>query len=203
MKRFLVLSLAALCVAALVPQTLSAGVGLKGGFALSKFSVTDSGAPDFMNMPAPVGGLFFSFGLGPLSIQPEIFYARMGAKSEFEGATLKYQLDYVYAPVLLKMKVIPAGPVRPVIFAGGYYSYLLNAKGVMTFEGETEEGDLDDMFKKSDYGVVGGVGLEFKLPGILFTIEGRYNFGLANIAAEGEEGEGKNRSMMALVGIAF
>jgi hypothetical protein len=203
MKRTLIVTLAALCVAALVPQTLSAGVGIKGGFALSKFSVTDVEAPNFMNMPAPMAGLFFSVGLGPLSIQPEVYYARMGAKTEFEGATVKYQLDYIHAPVLLKLKVIPVGPVRPIIYAGGYYSYLLNAKGVMTFEGETEEGDLDDMFKKSDYGVVGGVGLEFKLPGILFSIEGRYNFGLANISAEGEEGEGKNRSMMALVGIGF
>jgi hypothetical protein len=202
MKRFLFLSLAALCVAALLPQTLTAGVGLKGGFALSKFTTNETEAPDFMNLPAPVGGLFFSFGLGPLSIQPEILYARMGAKAEMEGAVLKYQLDYVYAPVLLKMKVIPAGPVRPVIFAGGYYSYLLNAKGVLTYEGGSEEGDVDDMFKKSDYGVVGGVGLEFKLPGILFTIEGRYNYGLANIAS-GEGAEGKNSSMMALVGLAF
>ena len=200
MKRFLILSLAALCAAALVPQTLSAGVGLKGGFALSKFTTNETGAPDFMNMPAPVGGLFFSFGLGPLSIQPELLYARMGAKGEIEGIVIKYQLDYIYAPVLLKMKVIPAGPVRPIIYAGGYYSYLLNAKGVI--EGVPEPGDIDDMFEKSDYGVVGGAGLEFKLPGLMISVEGRYNFGLANIAS-GEGAEGKNRSMMALVGLAF
>lgn len=202
MKRFLVLSLAALCVAAFVPQSLSAGVGIKGGYALSKFSVNDTEAPSFMNLPAPIGGLFFNFGLGPLSIQPEVLYARMGAKADMDGATLKYQLDYIYAPVLLKLKVIPVGPVRPIIYVGGYGSYLLNAKGVMIFDGGSEEGDVGDMFEKYDYGAVGGVGIEFKLPGIMISVEGRYNFGLANIAT-GEGAEGKNRSMMALVGIGF
>lgn len=202
MKRFLVLSLAALCVAAFVPQSLSAGVGIKGGYALSKFSVNDTEAPSFMNLPAPIGGLFFNFGLGPLSIQPEVLYARMGAKADMDGATLKYQLDYIYAPVLLKLKVVPVGPVRPIIYVGGYGSYLLNAKGVMIFDGGSEEGDVGDMFEKYDYGAVGGVGIEFKLPGIMISVEGRYNFGLANIAT-GEGAEGKNRSMMALVGIGF
>lgn len=202
MKRFLVLSLAALCVTVLVPQTLSAGVGLKGGYALSKFSVTDPEAPRFMNLPAPIGGIFFNFGLGPLAIQPEVLYARMGAKADMDGATLEYRLDYIYAPVLLKLRVVPVGPVRPIIYVGGYGSYLLNAKGVMTFEGQSEEADVADMFEKTDFGVVGGAGIEFKLPGIMISVEGRYNYGLRNIAA-GEGGEGKNRSMMALVGIGF
>jgi Outer membrane protein beta-barrel domain len=202
MKRFLVLSLAALCVAALFPQSLSAGVGLKGGYALSKFSVTDPEAPSFMNLPAPIGGIFFNFGLGPLAIQPEVLYARMGAKADMDGATLEYRLDYIYAPVLLKLRVVPVGPVRPIIYVGGYGSYLLNAKGVMTFEGQSEEADVADMFEKTDFGVVGGAGIEFKLPGIMISVEGRYNYGLRNIAT-GEGGEGKNRSMMALVGIGF
>ena len=202
MKKFLVVSLAALCVAALLPQSLSAGFGLKGGYALSKFSSTATDAPDFMNLPAPVGGFFFSLGLGPLAIQPEVLYVRMGAKTEAEGLALEYRLDYIQVPVLFKMSVIPAGPVRPIIYAGGYGSFMLNAKGVMTFEGTTEEADLGDMFKSSDFGLVGGVGLEFKLPGIMISVEGRYNYGLANIA-EGEGGEGKNRSIMALVGIGF
>jgi len=60
------------------------------------------------------------------------------------------------------------------------------------------------MFEKYDYGVVGGVGIEFKLPGISFSIEGRYNYGLKNILTDPVAGEAiKNRSMMALVGIGF
>ena len=204
MKKFLILGLAALTVVALLPQNLAAGVGIKGGLSLSKFHMEPADTFPFPleNLTAPVGGIYFNLGLGPLSFQPEILYARMGMKGTFEGATIEYRLDYIQVPVLLKIRVIPVGPVRPIVYAGGYGSYLLNAKGVMTSGGVSDSADLDEMFQKYDYGIVGGAGVEFKLPGVMLSVEGRYNFGLANIAT-GEGAEGKNRSMMALVGIGF
>jgi len=207
MKRLMIVALAALCVAALLPQTLSAGVGIKGGYALSKFSLASSEPPpfEFVNLPAPVGGIFFSIKLGPLAIQPEVLYVRMGAKVEIdENNGLEYRFDYIQVPVLLKLNVIPLGPVSPFICVGGYGSYLLKAKGVMTVDGTPAEEDLGEMFEKYDYGVIGGAGLAFKLPGISISIEGRYNYGLKNILTDAGEGESiKNRSMMALVGIGF
>jgi len=203
MKKTLFAALAVLCVAVLVPQTLEAGVGIKGGMALSKFAMKPADVFPFplVNLPAPVGGVYFDLGLGPLSFEADVFYARTGMKGTFEGATVEYRLDYIQVPVLLKIKVIPAGPLRPFISAGGYGAYLLSAKGVMT--GVPSE-DIGDMFEKTDYGVVGGVGVEFKLPGLKLTAEGRYNFGLANIGKDAGEGESaKNRSIMALVGIGF
>jgi hypothetical protein len=207
MKRLMIVILAALCVAALLPQTLSAGVGIKGGYSLSKFSLTSTEPPpfEFVNLPSPVGGIFFSFKLGPLAIQPEVLYVRMGAKVEVDEDSLEYRFDYIQVPVLLKLNVIPLGPVSPFICVGGYGSYLLKAKGVMTVGGaDPEVEDLSDTFQKYDYGVVGGAGLRFKLPGISLSIEGRYNYGLMNVLKDPVEGESvKNRSMMALVGIGF
>lgn len=206
MKKFLVLCLAALCVAAVLPQTLSAGVGIKGGLSLSKFAITPADTFPFPieNLTGPVGGVFFNMGLGPLSFQMEALYARMGMKGSYEGATIEYRLDYIQVPLLLKVHVIPAGPVRPIVYAGGYGSYMLNAKGVMTSGEGSDSADLDDMFQKYDYGVIGGAGLEFKLPGLMLSVEGRYNLGLANIIKEAGEGEsGKNRSIMVLVGVGF
>ncbi|HUT07925.1 MAG TPA: porin family protein [Candidatus Latescibacteria bacterium] len=206
MKRLMIVVLAALCVAALLPQTLSAGFGIKGGYTLSKFSLTTSEPPPFafVNLPYYTGGIYFSLKLGPLAIQPEVLYTRMGAKFAVDADSLEYRFDYIQVPVLLKLSVIPAGPIRPVIYAGGYGSYMLKANGVMTVGGVPEEEDLSEMFEKYDYGVVGGVGIEFKLPGISFSIEGRYNYGLKNILTDPVAGEAiKNRSMMALVGIGF
>lgn len=208
MKRLMFVSLAVLVVAALVPQSLSAGVGIKGGYALSKFAAA---SPDpipfiFGNLNSPVGGVYFSLGLGPLAIQPEVLYVRMGSEYEIDEANdVKWQFDYVQVPVLLKLKIIPAGPIRPVIYAGGYGAYLIKANGVMTIDGVAgEPQDLGDEYQKYDYGVVGGIGLDFKLPGITFTIEGRYNYGLKNILTDPAAGDSlKNRSMMALVGIGF
>ncbi len=206
MKKFLVMALAALCVAAVLPQTLSAGVGIKGGLSLSKYSYTSAEPMPFTmeNLTGLVGGVYFNMGLGPLSFQPEILYARMGMKYSFEGATVEYQTNYIQVPLLLKVSVIPAGPIQPVVYAGGYGSYLLSAKGVMTSEEGSDSGDLDDMYQKYDYGLVGGAGIEFKLPGVKLSLEGRYNLGLANVWKDAEEGESlKNRSIMVLLGVGF
>lgn len=206
MKKFLVVALAALCVAAVLPQTLSAGVGIKGGLSLSKYTYTSPDPMPFAmeNLTGLVGGVYFNMGLGPLSFQPEILYARMGMKYSFEGATIEYQTNYIQVPLLLKVSVIPAGPIRPVVYAGGYGSYLLSAKGVMTSEEGSDSGDLDEMYKKFDYGLVGGAGIEFKLPGVKLSLEGRYNLGLANVLKEAEGDVSlKNRSIMVLMGVGF
>jgi hypothetical protein len=206
MKKLVILSLAALFVAALIPQTLSAGIGVKGGYSLSKFTLTSTTPPpfSFSNLPSVVGGFYFEIKLGFISLEPEILYTRMGAKYVQGADSLEYHFDYIQAPVLLKINVIPAGPIRPFIYAGGYYAYLLKARGVMVAGGVTTEQDLADTFIKYDYGAVGGAGLAFKLPGISISVEGRYNYGLMNVEKDPPAGESvKNRSIMALVGIGF
>jgi hypothetical protein len=203
MKRFMIVALAVLFVAALVPQNLSAGFGIKGGYSLSKFTTAPVGGI-FSNLPSPVGGIFFSLGLGPLAIQPEVLYVRMGGKIEVLENSLEERFDYIQVPVLLKLNVIPAGPIRPFIFAGGYGAYLLKANEVTLMDGVTDESDVIESYQRYDYGVVGGAGLTFKLPGIAISIEGRYNYGLKNILVDPSAGDSlKNRSMMALVGIGF
>jgi hypothetical protein len=207
MKRLAIMFLAVLCAAALLPQSLSAGIGIKGGYSLSKFAVTsvDPIPFTFGNSDSIAGGIFFTANLGFISLQPELLYVRMGAEYEIdEDNGVKWQLDYIQLPVLLKLSIVPAGPIRPFIYAGGYGSYLLKAKGIMTVGGVDEAADLTDDYPKIDYGAVGGVGLAFKLPGIAISIEGRYNYGLKNIIVDPLPGESlKNRSMMALVGIGF
>ncbi|TFG54751.1 MAG: PorT family protein, partial [Candidatus Aminicenantes bacterium] len=117
---------------------------------------------------------------------------------------LKWQLDYIQVPVLLKLNIIPAGPIRPFICAGGYGAYLIKAKGIMTVDGVPEGTTLTADYQKYDYGVVGGAGLTFKLPGIAISVEGRYNYGLKNILVDPAAGDSlKNTSMMVLVGIGF
>jgi hypothetical protein len=206
MKKFLAVAAAALCVAAVLPQSLAAGVGIKGGLALSKFAVTPADSVPFpiQNLSGPVAGVYFNLGLGLVSFEADALYVRMGFKTSVEDATMEDRLNYIQVPVMLKVKVIPAGPIRPFIFAGGYGSYLLNAKGVMTSSEGSDSGDITDMWQRYDYGAVGGVGVTFKLPGLTLSAEGRYNLGLANIAKDVEEGESaKNRSIMFLVGVGF
>ena len=206
MKKTLFAALAVLCVAVLVPQTLEAGVGLKGGYSWSTISI---GSPvplpfTFGTLSSITGGAYFGVGLGLFSVQPEILYTRMGGKYEVGEDSMALQYQYIQVPVLLKINVIPASPLRPFICGGGYGAYLLKAEGVMVVAGTREETSLTEDYQRLDYGVVGGAGLAFKLPGVSVSIEGRYNLGLMNIVKSPAEGESiKNRSIMALVGIGF
>ncbi len=206
MKKLAVLSLAALCAVAVLPTGLDAGVGIKGGYSLSKFSLSSADPLPFQwaNLPGYAGGIYFSLSLGFFSLQPEILYTRMGGKYEVGEDSLEFRFDYVQVPMLLRLNVVPAGPIRPFVYGGGYGAYLLKAKGVMVVDGEPFDEDIRDTYQVFDYGVVGGVGLAFHLPGVAVTVEGRYNHGLRNLYIDPAEGESMtNRSIMVLLGIGF
>lgn len=181
---------------ALVPQALDAGVGIKGGFSLSKLSETPTYA--WENLPFFAGGLSFEGGFGYISLQPEVLYVRMGGKDP--AGDLECRFNYIQVPVLLKINIVPAGPVRPFVFGGGYGSYLVKAESVIG----AVKTDQTENYERYDYGLVGGAGLAFKMAVLAVSVEGRYNYGLKNIMKEPGLGESmKNRCLMALVGIRF
>ena len=207
MKRLTFVCLAMLCAAALVPQSLDAAVGIKGGYSLSKFSVVSvDPVPVFDNLNFYTGGIFFDIKLGFVSIEPEILYVRMGANLKVDTTRMESRFEYVQVPVLLKLNIVPAGPVRPFLYGGGYGSYLWKATGIEWLDGAMvgEPVDMSDTYQKYDYGLIGGGGLAFHLPGISISVEGRYNYGLMNIMMDPPAGEStKNRSIMVLAGIGF
>lgn len=200
MKRLAIVTIAVLAAAAVLPQALEAGVGIKGGFSLAKFSQKPADPLlVWENLPFFAGGLSFESGFAYVAVQTEVFYVRMGGK--YAAAELEYRFDYIQLPVLLKINVIPAGPVRPFVSGGGYGAYLIKAKGIL---GAAEPADLTADYERLDYGLVGGAGLAFKLPGIGLSIEGRYNHGLRNIIKDPALAESmKNRCLQALAGISF
>jgi hypothetical protein len=204
LKKFLIVSLAVLFTAALLPQTAAATIGIKGGLAWSDLSFSaNADVPPLTNIKAPVGGVFFGLRIGFFTIQPEILYVRMGAHMADGTDWMEYRDDYIQVPLLLKINVLP-GPISPMIFGGPYGSYLLAAKGVSYISGAESTTDIKDQMKTTDYGVAFGGGIDFRLPGVKLSAEVRYNLGLANLAKNAEPGLWvKNRSLMVLVGIGF
>lgn len=203
MKKFLIVSLVILFAASVLPQVAVAGVGFKGGLAMSTLAIAPASPFRQVNLKAPMGGVFFGIGLGLFSIQPEILYVRMGTRFQEEGSTfwMEKRLDYIQIPLLLKINVLP-GPISPMIYGGPYGAYRFAAKGATSDVPGTA--DIGDSYTTTDYGVVFGGGLDFKLAVIKLSIEARYNLGLANILKNPDPGASeKNKSLMALVGLSF
>jgi hypothetical protein len=207
MKKALSICLVLLGVVLFAAPDLSAAVGVKGGLNFANFSLKTAEPPPFtfQNLQGPVVGLFFSLNLGFVGIQPEIYYSRRGTQyEEVDVGKLEYLLDYIEAPILLKLSVMPAGPIRPVLLAGPCFGYLVKATGKVTAEGTSVSEDVIDMFYRTSISAVFGGGIEFKLPGVMLVADVRYNLGLNNILKEADTGEYvKNKGFAVLVGIGF
>lgn len=207
MKKRVIVFLAVTCAAALVPQALEAGVGLKVGFSLARIHQTSAEPLPFAweDLPFFVGGLSFEGGRALISLQPELLYVRMGGTYTIDSDNgLEYRFQYIQVPVMLKLDIIAFGPLRPFVDAGAYGSFLLKAEGVMKAAGVTTKAGFTEDYERYDYGIVGGAGLTLKLPVVSLSVEGRFNYGLMNIIKDPAAGEAiKNRCLMVLVGIRY
>lgn len=112
------------------------------------------------------------------AIQPELLFSTKGSKAEYGGLidqTIKYNLNYLDLPVLAVFKLGKSAEIH----VGPYVSYLLGAN--VSYSGDiantTDKIDKDNL-KSFDYGLSGGLGLNF---GTL-QVGARYNYGLAKIA---------------------
>ncbi len=204
MKKLLSLTLLVLCAAVLVPQDLSAGVGVKAGLNFANVTVKPAPGVDLQTLTGITGGVYFSLGLGPIAIQPEILYSRRGFQYEqAEIGKFEYMNDYIEVPVLVKFSMLP-GLVKPFIFGGPSFGYLIRARGRLTAGGTSITDSTSDMFKKPEVAAVFGIGLDFKLIVLKLNVDARYHLGISNIASAEMEGETfKNNGFSVLVGVGF
>jgi hypothetical protein len=168
--------------------------GIKGGINSSKMLF--SPAVDFPNQDYLQGysfGAFLTINIGPLGLQPEVLYSRRGLEFQMpvdpsDPDTLleaKARLDYIEIPLLVRLNIIPAGPFKAYIFGGPSYGFLQKARLDRTYEGATETQDIKDDFKSSALALVGGLGIDIKIP-FLFkvTVDARYHYGLYDILSD-------------------
>lgn len=187
-------------------SSLQPKFGIKGGINLSNLYVDDV-KDENMKVGVNVG----VFGKFPVtqgfSIQPELLYSSKGAKLAYDNilgnGEYRFNLNYVELPVLAVFNLgknfnIHAGP----------YVSLLTSANIKRLDKKNNEidniADLDtDNFKRFDYGLVGGVGLDIEN----FTIGARYNYGLNEIGDGGLAGQAtknsKNSAFTFYIGIGF
>lgn len=189
MKRiFLAVSMVTLFAAGAFAQGISGGV--KAGLNLANFIGDDVEGAD-MRIAYHFGG-YVNIGFSEaLSLQPELLYNSVGAKSSYseEGATVDetYKMNYISVPVSL---VYSFGNFN--IQAGPQISFLASAKHDMSAEflGQSIEvsEDIKEGFKGMDLAVNLGLGASFgKL-----SAAARYGIGLSQLPDTDEDVKMKN-----------
>ena len=135
------------------------------------------------------------FGVVPVNsmfaIQPEFLYSQQGTtiKDGSDEATLK--IDYINIPVLARIRLGAASPAH--LLVGPSFGFRTRAES--EFDGETT--DFKDELKGNDVGFVTGV----EVNAGMFVVDGRYTWGLMNIAKS--DPAAKNRVLSVSAGIRF
>ncbi len=208
-----------------------AQIGVKGGVNLSKFVGSDAGGADDI-MGLNIGATFRLFGIGPVSINPEIYYAEKGTRfsdqlstfmnmdpnqinpEDFDNFDLEFNLAYVEVPIMLKVSLpfISGDVVKPFVTGGPVFAWRIDCE----FSLETAESisvqecanqnfpDVETTFKQADRGYAMGGGLDFVIPVLgTFIIEGRYTRGLSRLRDTGMNDDIQNQSFTLLAGFTL
>lgn len=132
------------------------------------------------------------FGGDQFAFQPELLFSTQGAKLDEQGVDIKYNLNYLNIPLMLKWYAYEGFNVE----FGPQVGFNMSAKAKGEFLGQSFNEDMEDI-ETIDFGLNIGAGYELE-SGINFGI--RYGLGLTEIAKE----EGPKNSVFSLsVGYTF
>ena len=196
MKRILLLSTALFFATAFTTLSAQDAVktGAKGGL---NFATISNG--DFDTRTGFVIGGFAKFGIpdSPLSIQPEALYSQQGGENNGN----EIRLDYFQVPVLFKFALSQNATVEPNLFVGPYAGYRLVAEQDGATGGLFGSGsNIENQTEQVDYGFVLGGGLDIEVGDSIFTMDARYNMGMADVFTDQS---GKNRVFSITFGISL
>jgi hypothetical protein len=119
-------------------------------------------------------------------------------------ASKSIAIHYLEVPLLLKLKFPTQSRVMPAVFVGPYASLKLSDSGKIKVLGVELEEELIGI-KGSDFGLVFGGEIGFKVSGAKILLDIRYDLGLVNIAEPilGIANEMKTRSLVIMAGVGF
>jgi hypothetical protein len=197
-------------VSGIFAQTATTGIigkGVKVGLNMAKFTGDDAPDDSKMNLGFVAGG-YITYAFSDLfAIQPEIQFNMKGNKVEVGDATYKGKLSYIEIPVLAKVMLSGGEKIKPSFYVGPEFAFLMSASASADPEPEGFESDIKDDFKSSDFGLIGGIGLDYLMGTHKITFDLRYDVGLASIAdyknLEGDDAKVKNSAITFLVGYGF
>jgi hypothetical protein len=170
------------------------------------------GGGEKMTRMAFAAGAFAHFGFGGLlALEPQILFSQKGGKyGDADPAwndELTLKIDYLEAPVLVRVYIPLIPVVKASVFGGGYAGYNVTAKYRYEETGYEEEGDIEDAFfyplEELDYWIVFGAGAVLPLAGLLLRLDARYSLGLAKLFDIGFDDDLRNGVFAILASIGL
>lgn len=222
-KLFFVLSMMLLCLSFLPASAQKIGFGIKAGYNAASWEgnamqnlnslvqLSNGYANTEMRPGYHVGGYLRIPVSTGFSIEPGAYYSQKGMRmnGEFSSekldflnlkATITNKADYIDVPLLAKVFV--ADGLH--LYGGPQISFLvfnkINLKaGALGFNVVDADFDYDNPFRKTDFGVVGGVGYRFSNG---LNLSAGYDYGL-NTVDKNANFDTYNRVIKASVGFEF
>lgn len=196
MKNFILTTTAIIMLAA-SGYAQGFGFGLKAGANLTK--VSGKSFSEEFDLGYQLGAFTEIDFTKNLGIQPELLYSQVNTKrssgfnsiynnlAEPNGSS-NIELSYLSIPILLRYNI---GKVL-TLNVGPEFSILVDHDENLFANGR-------DAFKKGDFSMVGGVGLNLSK----LRVYGRYNIGLTNINDIDEQDKWKNQQLQLGLGLRF
>jgi opacity protein-like surface antigen len=126
------------------------------------------------------------------SVQPELMYSSVGAKTDILGTTVTAETNYIIIPVMAKFNVAPKFHLE----AGPQVGFLTSAK----YKADNDSIDAKDDFESTDFGLNLGLGFDFTEN---LSAGLRYTFGLSNIAKDNGDDKVQNANFALALSYKF
>jgi len=159
------------------------GVGIKLGFGYATLSADIDNLFDRDSFGSGTFGAYLNYGLSPkLSLQPELLFVAKGEGGSFlRGRSWRH--DYLEVPVLLKYCLLCDSKLKPSVYIGTAFSFLLSSEFKSSMFTDTK--DTKDAMKSLDLSFVIGGAIDYRR----FSLDIRYTIGMVDTydAAEWNE----------------
>lgn len=135
---------------------------------------------------------------GQVILHLEPMFLQKGANASNSVVDLKYKVNYLEIPIMVKYAFQINSVLEPYAMAGPSLGFLTSAKF------EDDEGNSQnekDNTSAFDFGVGLGGGVSFPHENLTFFAETRYVLGLTNTNKETDESVVRNRGLLVVVGV--
>jgi hypothetical protein len=169
--------------------------GVKGGLALSKATNEDDPSAGWLTAWS-IGGFVTVPMAASVFFQPEVLYTRKGIKFDEDGTIVKFHVDYIEIPLLVRYA--SSGPRRVGFDVFGGIAPAIRTRARVIMGGQSE--DVGSSLKSWDAGLVVGAGAH----GGRVSGEVRWTEGLVNLpSADSPYTKTRNRTISLLAGYRF